>query len=214
MLPAKSIVLIALVACFGVTSLAAQTAARKNSAATAKKQKAPPLPGAGTGGNTPHATTSAVIGPNRASGSMVTITYGRPFMKHPRTGEVRKVWGGLVKWDKADRLGADEATLLIAQHDLDIGGTTIPKGAYTLYIVPSETGTSRLAFSRNIGKWGVPVDEKNDVARVDLKKESLGQTVEQLTISVENATTPPTLAGVLKIKWEQTQFSLPFTVKK
>jgi hypothetical protein len=202
----KSILLVGLAALCGVASVLAQ--------APGKKQKAPPLPGAGTGGTTPHATISTVVGPNRASGSMITITYGRPFLKHPRTGEVRQVWGGLVKWDKADRLGADEATLFINQHDIVAGGTTIPKGAYTLYIVPSEAGTSKLAFSKNIGKWGVPVDETSDVARVELKKDVLNEVVEQLTISVENATQPPSLDGMLKIKWEKTQFSLPFTVKK
>lgn len=193
-------------ALFSVVSLFAQ--AEKKA-----KQPAAPLPGAGTGGATPHATTSAVIGPNRREGSMITITYGRPYRVHPRKGgEARKIWGGLVPWGKADRLGADEATLFINQHPVEFGGTTIPAGAYTLYIVPSETGASKLAFSKNIGKWGVPVDETSDVARVDLKKESLSETVDQLTIAVENA--PPTMNGVLKIKWDQTQFSAPFTVKK
>lgn len=209
----KSFLVLAIVALCGAGLITAQTPGKKDASA-AKKQKAPPLPGAGTGGNTPHATTSAVIGASRAAGSMVTVTYGRPFLKHPRTGQVRKVWGELVKWDKADRLGADEATLFINQHDIVAGGATIPKGAYTLYIIPSETGTSKLAFSKNIGKWGVPVDETSDLARVALKKDALSETVEQLTITVENASNPPTLDGVLKIKWEQTQFSLPFTVKK
>jgi hypothetical protein len=178
-----------------------------------KKQKDPPLPGAGTGGNTPHATTSGVIGPNRNEGGMVTVTYGRPFLKHPRTGEVRKVWGGLVKWDKADRMGADEATTLVNEYPIEIGGTTLPSGAYTLYIVPSESGTSKLAISKHIGKWGVPVDDKNDIVRVDLKKETLPETVEQLTIAVVNEPRQ-SMNGVLKISWENTMFSVPFTMKK
>jgi len=189
-------------------------AAEKKDASTQKAKKAPPLPGAGTGGNTPHATTSAVIGPNRNEGSMITVTYGRPHRVHPRKGgEPRKIWGGLVPWGKADRLGADEATLLITQKPIQAGGTTIPAGAYTLYIVPSESGASKLAFSKNIGKWGVPVDEKSDVARVDLKKSSLSEPVDQLTIKVEN-TPAGSMNGVLRIQWEETEFSLPFTVQK
>lgn len=179
-----------------------------------KAQKAPPLPGAGTGGNTPHVTTSAVIGPNRNEGGMVTVTYGRPHAVHPRKGgEPRKIWGGLVPWDKADRLGADEATTLINQHPIEVAGTVLPSGAYTLYIVPSENGTSKLAFSKNIGKWGVPVDESKDVVRADLKKEPLAENVEQLTIAIESVPAG-SMNGVLKIKWERTQFSLPFTLKK
>src|SRR6185503_3342613 len=80
-----------------------------------------PKKAASTGGNSPHETTSAVI-----DGSRVTITYGRPFTKDPKSGEPRKIWGGLVPWDKAWRTGADEATLLITQKPLVIGETTIP----------------------------------------------------------------------------------------
>jgi hypothetical protein len=200
------VVLIAAAVVFCGASLFGQADAKK-------KQKAPPLPGAGTGGNTPHATTSTVIGRNRNEGATIVVTYGRPFIKHPRTGEARKIWGGLVPWDKADRMGADEATTLVNEAPIEIGGTTLQPGAYTLYIVPSETGTSKLAISKHIGKWGVPVDESSDIARVDLKKEPLSETVDQLTIAIANVPAQ-SMNGVLKISWENTMFSVPFTVKK
>lgn len=190
------------------TSLVAQTAAP--SAATPPAAPAR-VKAASTGGNSPHETTSTIIG-DRRTGSRVTITYGRPYSVKPGTTEVRKIWGGLVKWDKADRLGADEATLLLTQQPLAFGDTVIPAGAHTLYIVPSETGTSKLAFSTNLGKWGVPVDETRDLARVDLVKSTLDQPVDQLTIKVENDRA--TGGGVIRIQWETTQFSAPFTVKK
>lgn len=157
----------------------------------------------------PHETISQVIG-DRWTGNRITITYGRPYAKNPRTGEVRKVWGELVPWDEAYRLGADEATLLLTQEPLVIGDTTIPAGAYTLYLVPSESGTSQLAFSTALGKWGVPVDESHDLARVDATKEPIAENIEQLTLQID-ATSDTT--GVLRIRWEQTQFSIPFAVK-
>lgn len=168
---------------------------------------------ASTGGRSPHETTSAVIG-ERRTGNRVTITYGRPFSQDPKTGELRKIWGGLVKWDKPDRLGADEATLLLTQQPLQFGDTVIPAGAYTLYLVPSESGVSKLAFSSALGNWGVPVDESRDVARIDLKKEPVDPRVDQLTIAVVNDANPAANAGTLRITWENTQFSAPFTVKK
>lgn len=158
----------------------------------------------------PHETVSARIGEGRDR-SLITITYGRPFSARGGKGEARKIWGGLVPWDKADRLGADEATLLLTQHPIVIGGKTIPAGAHTLYIVPSESGTSKLAFSSNIGKWGVPVDETRDVARVDLTKETIPEQVDQLTIGIEPTSVTE---GVIKIRWEKTQFSVPFAVKR
>ena len=144
-------------------------------------------------------------------GPLVSITYGRPFTIKPGTTEVRKIWGGQVPWGKADRLGADEATLLLTQVPIVIGETTLPAGAYTLYIVPSETGVTKLAISTNIGKWGIPVDETHDLARVELKKETLDKAVDQLTITVTADTSPN---GLISISWENTNFSVPFALKK
>ena len=158
----------------------------------------------------PHETINARI-PLDQGNSLISITYGRPFSAKGGKGEPRKIWGGLVPWGKADRLGADEATLLLTQAPLVIGETTIPAGAYTLYTVPTEAGV-KLAFSSNLGKWGIPVDEKHDVARVDLVKSTLEHRVDKLTITLENDAA--TGGGVLRIWWENTQLSLPFAVKK
>lgn len=155
----------------------------------------------------PHDVTSAVIGPRGSP--RVIIFYGRPYSKDPKTGEIRKIWGGLVPFGKADRLGANEATTLLTSKPMVIGSTTIPAGAYTLYLVPSETGPSKLAFSKNIGKWGIPVDETQDVARVDLTKNTVDTRVDQLTIAVTNV---PAGGGQIAITWENTQFTVPFTL--
>ncbi len=161
----------------------------------------------------PHETISAYVGGTRRTGTLITISYGRPYSTKPGTTEVRKIWGGLVPWGKADRLGADEATLLVTPLPLVIGGTTVPAGAYTLYIVPSEAGPSKLAFSTNTGKWGIPVDETHDLARFDLKKDPIEKPVDQLTLELANDPATPN-SGVLNITWENTKFSLPFAVKK
>jgi len=152
----------------------------------------------------PHETISAVIG-DRHTGTRVTVTYGRPYTADPKTGAPRKIWGELVPWDKAYRLGADEATLLVLQNTMLIGDASVPAGAYTLYIVASQTGPSKLAISTVVGKWGIPVDEGHDLARVDLKAETLPSPVNQLTMAIENV---PEGGGVLKISWETTQFSV------
>jgi len=153
------------------------------------------------GGVSPHDTVSATIG-----GNTVKITYGRPFSKKPGTDAVRVVWGSLVPWDKAWRLGADQATTLVCEKAIVLGGATVPAGTYTLYMVPSESGTSKLAISKTTGKWGIPVDEKNDLARVDLKKAPLDPQVDQLTLSVAAEGS----GGVIKIQWEKTQYSVGF----
>jgi hypothetical protein len=159
-----------------------------------------------TGGNSPHETTSGVIDGNR-----VTITYGRPYTKHPKTGELRKIWGGLVPYGQPWRMGADEATLLITQKPIEIGGTEVPAGAYTLYMIPEESGAAKLAISKKIGQWGVPVDTNSDLTRVDLSKTSTTSPVDQYTMAVQKN---PSGGGLIKMSWENTEYSVPFTVKK
>src|SRR5262245_40578108 len=150
----------------------------------------------------PHETISTVI-----DGDRVTVSYGRPYSKDSKSGEIRKIWGKLVPWGKAWRLGADEATLLVTQKPILLGDQEIPAGAYTLYMVPEENGTSKLAVSKTIGGWGIPVDEKNDLVRVDLKKETLEKPADQLMISLDNKN--PDGGGTLKLSWEDTQYSVP-----
>jgi hypothetical protein len=162
----------------------------------------------------PHDTTGAVI-----SGDRVTVVYGRPYTKSPRTGEVRKIWGELVPFGKIWRTGADEATLLITQQPIVLGGSMIPAGCYSVWTLPNEDGSAKLIINKQIGQWGVDrdfkkvYDEANDVARVDLKKSDLDDSVDQFTISIEK---DPDVdgGGLIKLKWEKTQYSVPFTISK
>lgn len=150
----------------------------------------------------PHETTGAVVNGNR-----VTIVYGRPYTKDHNTGEMRKIWGGLVPYGKVWRTGADEATLLITQKPIVMGGTTIPAGSYTLYTLPAEDGSAKLIINKQTGQWGTEYDQSQDLTRIDLKKETLDKPVDQFTMAVIKN-------GELKMMWEKTQYSVPFTVQK
>jgi hypothetical protein len=154
----------------------------------------------------PHETVSGVI-----DGSRVTVTYGRPYTKDPRSGDARKIWGGLVPFGKVWRTGADEATTLITQKPLVFGDTTVPAGAYTLYTLPQEDGTAKLIINKQLGQWGTQYDEQQDLARIDLKRDALDKPADQLTIAVSKN---PAGGGWLKIIWEDTQYSTAFTVQK
>jgi hypothetical protein len=152
-----------------------------------------------TGGHSPHETTSRVV-----DGSRVTIVYGRPYMKG------RQIWGDLVPYGKVWRTGSDEATLLITQKPIVMGGTTIPAGAYTLFTLPNADGSAKLIINKEIGQWGIgpgSYDEKQDLARVDLKKDTLETPVEEFTMAI-------TRDGELKMSWDKTQYSVSFTVQK
>jgi hypothetical protein len=157
----------------------------------------------------PHETVSKVIDGNR-----VMVVYGRPYTKDPTTGQNRKIWGELVPYGEIWRTGADEATLLITQKTIMIGETTIPAGAYTLRTLPNEDGTAKMIINKQIGQWGIgpaSYDKEQDLARVDLAKEALDTPVDQFTIAISKN---PSGGGVLKMMWESTAFSTPFTVQK
>ncbi len=136
-------------------------------------------------------------------GKKITIEYGRPSMKG------RKVVGGLVPYGKVWRTGANEATTLTTEADLNIGGAEVPAGKYTIYTLPSE-GTWKLIINKQTGQWGTVYNEGQDLVRVDLKKSSLNQPVEQFTISFKknNDTTAD-----LDLQWETTELSVPVKAK-
>lgn len=156
----------------------------------------------------PHETVSAMIDGNR-----VTVTYGRPYTKDPRSGTMRKIWGGIVPYGQVWRTGADEATTLITQKPLAFGDVTVPVGACTLWILPAEDGSAKLIFNKTIGQWGAgpgSYDEGSDIGRIDLKKDTLDKSVDQFTINVSRNESG---GGVLTFSWENTQYTAPFTVK-
>jgi hypothetical protein len=147
----------------------------------------------------PHETAGGVIAGNR-----VTVVYGRPYTKDPHTGEARKIWGGVVTYGKVWRTGADEATMFTTQKPIVFGDTVVPAGAYTLWTLPNEDGTAKLIINKQVGQWGVgpgSYDEKQDLVRIDLKKETLTTPVDQFTMTVVKGTDG---GGVLKLSWENT----------
>jgi len=154
----------------------------------------------------PHETISKGVDGNR-----ITIVYGRPYTKDSRNGEIRKIWGGLIPYGKVWRTGADEATLLITQKPIVLGGAAVPAGAYTLCTLPQADGSAKLIINRLIGQWGTEYNEKQDLARVDLKREKAESAVDQFTMAIEKA---PDGGGVIKLIWEEIQYSVAFTVEK
>jgi hypothetical protein len=147
----------------------------------------------------PHETVNATVGDAK-----VTIVYGRPYTKDPKSGEKRKIWGTLVPYNAVWRMGADEATILTTDKDITIGGTAIAAGSYSLYLWPTEAG-AKLIVNKQTGQWGTKYDEKQDLARIDLKKEAVAKPAEQFTIAVDGNT--------LKLTWEDVQYSAAVKAK-
>lgn len=154
----------------------------------------------------PHETVNATI-----DGNELSVVYGRPYSKDPKSGEKRKIWGGLVPFSKVWRMGADEATLLTTKLPIDMNGTAIPAGTYSLFLLPEEGGSAKLIVNKQTGQWGTKYDEKQDLARVNVKKEAAAKAADQFTIEIEKKEGG---GGALEMMWEDAQYSVPFTVSK
>jgi len=135
-------------------------------------------------------------------GAALSVRYSRPSMRG------RLIFGNVVPWNQVWRTGANQATVLETSADLTVAGTAVPAGKYSLWTIPSPTGW-RLIFNKNTGQWGTDYDAQYDLARVDMTVETLPQAVEQFTIAIE----PKGKRGVLKLEWDKTRASIPFSAK-
>jgi hypothetical protein len=138
-----------------------------------------------------------------AGGKTITIDYSSPRMKG------RKIFGELVPYGKVWRAGANEATTFVTSADLHIGGTAVPEGNYTIFVIPNADKWT-LIISRKTGEWGTAYPgEANDQARVDMAVSKTPAPVENFTIDFDQAGGGCTL----QMKWENTQASVKITAK-
>ena len=91
----------------------------------------------------PHETISAVIDGNR-----VTITYGRPYTKNPGPARSAKSGAGWCPTAKSGAWARTRPRCSSRKNRLMIGRQTIPAGAYTLWMLPQEDGTAKLAHQQ------------------------------------------------------------------
>ncbi|HEY3989605.1 MAG TPA: DUF2911 domain-containing protein [Acidobacteriaceae bacterium] len=155
--------------------------------AGAQAQTKKPMP-------SPPAETSQTV-----DGKTVSIHYNSPSMRG------RKIFGGLVPYDKVWRTGANPATSLKTEVNLKIGTARVPAGSYTLYTLPS-TGTWKLIINKQTGQWGTKYDQTQDLARVDMKKETLSSPQEVMSITLEPFHGKE---SSLHVRWDTTDVSVP-----
>lgn len=84
-------------------------------------------------------------------GAAIKIAYGSPSVRG------RKIWGGLVPYNKIWRTGANEKTIFETSKDLKIDGKTLPAGKYSLFTVPGEKEW-KVIFNSDTEGWGIKHD--------------------------------------------------------
>lgn len=131
-------------------------------------------------------------------GKDVSVRYGRPYKKG------REIFGGLEKFGKVWRTGADSATTITFAKDATFGGKPVKAGTYTLFTIPNEKEWTVILNSQ-LGQWGAYSYDKvkdKDVLQVTVPVKKLDKVVEQHTIRF-------TPKNDMIIEWDQTQVTVP-----
>jgi hypothetical protein len=139
-----------------------------------------------------------------ADGKTVKTDYSSPRMKG------RKIFGGLVPYGQVWRTGADNATTLVTDTNVTIGGKDVPAGSYTIFTVPNADKWT-LIISKKTGEWGIPYPgEGEDFVRMDMRVSQLPSPVENFTIDFDQ--TGGTCA--MHLDWEKTRAAVDISEKK
>ena len=130
------------------------------------------------------------------------INYGRPLLYGRDVLSLAPI--GTV-W----RLGADQATEIETNGTLNVAGTTIEAGRYSLWAKKTGADDWVLAFHETTGIWGQPELTEGYIAELPLNVETAGGEADQLTIALEardgNA--------VIDIHWGKARMRGSFSVK-
>ncbi|HKW89594.1 MAG TPA: DUF2911 domain-containing protein [Candidatus Acidoferrales bacterium] len=138
-----------------------------------------------------------------AAGKTIHIDYSSPRMRG------RKIYGGLVPWDKYWRAGANEATTFVTTADVTVGGKDVPAGPYTLFAIPNPDKWT-LIVSKKTGEWGIPhPGEQVELTRAEMQVSKLDAPVEDFTISFDSSGG----ACTLRMDWETTRASIAIAAK-
>ena len=102
----------------------------------------------------------------RVSHTNVAIEYNRPVARG------RALFGALVKWDSVWHPGADSATRISFDKDVTFEGKPLPKGEYSLWLIPREKTPWTLIVSSASHVFHSPYPgAEHDVLRVDITPE-------------------------------------------
>ena len=131
--------------------------------------------------------------------AIIKVDYSRPQKKG------RAVFGGIDKYDKVWRLGANEATEIKVYQDINIGGKSLKKGTYTMYAIPTKEKWT-LIFSSDLDQWGhYSYDKSLDVLRVETPVIENKEVVEAFSIQFEDLTKSK---AIMHIGWDTVSVQL------
>ena len=143
-------------------------------------------------------------------GKTISIKYNSPRVKG-REGHIFTS-AGLISHDPhypVWRAGANPATTLHTDADLQIGDLNVAAGTYTLFVDISDPAQWVLIVSKATGEWGLAYDETQDLGRVKMMMAKPPALVEDLKYTLTNGVAGK---GTLTLAWENVSASVHFRV--
>lgn len=136
-------------------------------------------------------------------GAAISVEYGRPSLKGRPESQ-------MMPAGKPWRTGADEATIIKSDKPLSFGTVKLEAGTpYTINTIPGAAGW-QIAFGKldKPKQWGIPYQEKLEIAKAPMTLGKAAAPVEQLTISIDDTAA----GGALRVEWGTTSASVPFKI--
>lgn len=141
-----------------------------------------------------------LTGDDRTKRPTLQVYYSRPQKKD------RAIFGSLIPFGKEWRLGANQATELLVYSAVDIGGTTLSRGTYTMFATPGKDKWL-ISISSETNIWGSNNRDKSfDVISVEVPVEEVANVREALSMSFQKVDDNNVN---LVIEWDQTRVKLP-----
>ncbi len=126
----------------------------------------------------------------------IEVSYSRPGMKG------RMIFGGLERYDRVWRTGANTATKISFSTEVKLNGTPIPAGNYELFTIPGKSEWT-IIIHKDTSEWGAyTYDAKNDIARIKATPLALPESVETFEISFNDLRDE---SATLNLTWEKTR---------
>jgi Protein of unknown function (DUF2911) len=138
------------------------------------------------------------------AGKQISIEYYAPSMHG------RKVMGGLVPFGEVWCTGANWATKITTEADLEMGNLKLPKGSYSIWTIPDEKEWT-LVINKQTGQFHLDYDSSRDFGRTKMNVKMLAAPVETFKIDLRS---DGGNKGTLALVWETTEASIPFTVAR
>jgi hypothetical protein len=151
----------------------------------------------GSGYTSPAAKVAASVG-----GKQISIDYYAPSMHG------RKVMGGLVPFGEVWCTGANWATKITTEANLEMGGLKLPAGSYSIWTVPNQNEWT-LIINTQTGQFHLNYDVSQDFGRTKMNLKKLAAPVETFKIELRSGGDNQ---GTMALLWETTEASIPFTV--